>query len=40
MQLTQATSLLEITPKIVFDIGCNHLALNMPVVLSIYALHM
>jgi hypothetical protein len=40
MQVTQATSLFEIKPKFVFDFGCDHLALRMPIVLSIHALHM
>jgi hypothetical protein len=40
MQVTQATSLLEIKPKFVFDIGCDHLAPSIPIVLSIHALHL
>jgi hypothetical protein len=40
MQVTQAMSLLEIKPKIVFDIGCDHLAPSMPTILSIHALHL
>jgi hypothetical protein len=40
MQVTQTTSLLETRPDIIFDIGCNHLAPNMAIILSIHALHL
>jgi hypothetical protein len=39
-QLTQATSLLEVKPKTIFDIGCDHLAPSMATILSIHALHL
>jgi hypothetical protein len=39
-QVTQAMSLLETKPKTLFDIACDHLAPNMPIVLSIHALHL
>jgi hypothetical protein len=39
-QVTQATRLPKTKPKIVFNIGCDHLAPNMPIVLSIHALHL
>jgi hypothetical protein len=40
MQMTQATSLLEAKPKIVFDINYDHLAPSMAIILSICALHL
>jgi hypothetical protein len=40
MQMTQAMSLLETKPKIVFDIGCDHLSPSMAMVLFIHALHL
>jgi hypothetical protein len=40
MQVTQATSFPKTKPKIIFDIGCDHLAPSMPIVLSIDALHL
>jgi hypothetical protein len=39
MQMTQATNLPKAKPKIVFDIGCDHLAPSMAIVLFIHALH-
>jgi hypothetical protein len=39
-QVTQATSLLEAKPKTIFDIGCDHLAPNMAIVLFVHALHL
>jgi hypothetical protein len=39
-QVTQAMSLLETKPKIVFDISCDHLAPSMAIILSIHALHL
>jgi hypothetical protein len=40
MQVTQAMNLPEIKPKFVFDIGCDHFAPSMPIILSIHALHL
>jgi hypothetical protein len=40
IQVTQTTSLLETRSKIIFDIGCDHLAPNMAIILSIHALHL
>jgi hypothetical protein len=40
MQVTQETSLLKTKPKTIFDIGCDHIAPNMPIVLSIHGLHL
>jgi hypothetical protein len=37
--MTQATNLPKAKPKIVFDIGCDHLAPIMAIVLFIHALH-
>jgi hypothetical protein len=37
--MTQATNLPKVKPKIVFDIGCDHLAPIMAIVLFIHALH-
>jgi hypothetical protein len=39
MQVTQAMNLSEIQPKIIFNIGGDHLTLSMAIVLSIHALH-
>ncbi len=39
-QMTQATNLLEVNPKTIFDIGCDHLAPSMAAILSIHALHL
>jgi hypothetical protein len=38
-QVTQATSLLEAQPKIIFNIDGDHLTPSMVIVLSIHALH-
>jgi hypothetical protein len=38
-QVTQAMNLSKIQPKIIFNIGGDHLTLSMAVVLSIHALH-
>jgi hypothetical protein len=40
MQVTQTTSLLETKPNIIFDIGCDHLAPRMAIILSIHALYL
>jgi hypothetical protein len=40
MQMTQATSLPNVKPKIIFDIGCDHLAPSMATILFIHALHL
>jgi hypothetical protein len=39
-QMTQATSLSKVKPKIIFDIGCDHLAQSIATILSIHALHL
>jgi hypothetical protein len=39
MQVTQATSLLEVQPKTIFDIGYDHLAPSKAIIHSIHALH-
>jgi hypothetical protein len=39
-QVTQATSFLEAQVKIILDIGCDHLAPSMAIILSIHALHL
>ncbi len=38
--MTQATSFPEVKPKMIIDIGYDHLAPSMAVVLSIHALHL
>jgi hypothetical protein len=38
--MTQATSLPKVKPKIIFDIGCDHLAPSMATIFSIHALHL
>jgi len=38
--MTQATNLLEVKPKIVFNISCDHLTLSMAMEFSIHALHL
>ncbi len=40
MQVTQAMSLLEAQPKIIFNINGDHLTPNMAIILSIHALHL
>jgi len=40
LQVTQAKSFLEVKPKIVLNIGCDHLTPNMAIILSIHALHL
>jgi hypothetical protein len=40
LQMTQAMNFLEVKPKIIFDIGCDHLAPSMAIILSIHALHL
>jgi hypothetical protein len=40
MQVTQTTTLLETRPNLFFDMGCDHLAPNMAIILSIHALHL
>jgi hypothetical protein len=37
--VTQATSLLEVQPKIIFYISGDHLTPSMTIILSIHALH-
>jgi hypothetical protein len=39
-QMTQATSLPKVKPKIIFDIGCDHQTPSMATILSIHALHL
>jgi hypothetical protein len=39
MQVTQAMSLLEAQPKNNFNIGCDHYAPSMAIILSVHALH-
>ncbi len=38
-QMTQAMSLPKAKPKIVFDIGCDHLAPSMAIIFFIHVLH-
>jgi hypothetical protein len=38
--MTQATSFFEVKAKTILDIGCDHLAPNMAIILSIHALHL
>jgi hypothetical protein len=38
-QVTQATSLLEAQPKVIFNIGGDHLTTSMAIVLFVHALH-
>jgi hypothetical protein len=40
MQVTQAMSFLKAKPKTILDIGCDHIAPSMTVLLSIDALHL
>jgi hypothetical protein len=37
--MTQAMSLPKAKPKIVFDIGCDHLAPSMAIIFFIHVLH-
>jgi hypothetical protein len=39
-QVTQATSFPKAHTKIILDIGCDHLAPSMAIILSIHALHL
>jgi hypothetical protein len=37
-QVTPTTSLLKVKPKTIFYISCDHLAINMAIILSVHAL--
>jgi hypothetical protein len=39
-QMTQVTSFAEVKPKTILDIGCDHLAPSMAIILCIHALHL
>jgi hypothetical protein len=38
--VTQATSFPEVKPKIILNMGCDHLAPSMAIILSIHALNL
>jgi len=38
--MTQVTSFAKVKPKTILDIGCDHLAPSMAIILCIHALHL